>query len=134
MKFKLDENLGNRGAEILAAAGHDVSTVFEQSLTGAEDRHLIERCREEGRCLVTLDLDFANPLVFVPSHYAGIAVLRLPPRSSHADLHALARTLVTALERESIEGELWIVEPGRVRIHQELAAPDSVEGKGDALT
>lgn len=44
----------------------------------AEEAALIELCRQEGRAIVTLDLDFANPLRFKPSHFSGIAVLRLP--------------------------------------------------------
>ncbi len=119
MKLKLDENLGLRGKAILLAAGHDVCTVVEQSLAGYEDRALIERCHTEGRGLVTLDLDFANPLVFQPSQYPGIAVLRLPPRPSHADLLALVQTLANALEHDPIVGKLWIVEPARIRIYQE---------------
>ena len=83
MKFKLDENIGQRGRQILLDAGHDVSTVDEQSLTGATDADLIEASRAEERCLVTLDLDFANPLTFAPRRYPGIAVLRLPENSSH---------------------------------------------------
>jgi len=31
----------------------------------------------KNRCIVTLDLDFLNPLVFPPEDYSGIAVLRL---------------------------------------------------------
>ncbi len=119
MKLKLDENLGLRGKTILEGAGHDVCTVVEQSLAGHEDRALIERCRADGRGLVTLDLDFANPLVFLPSQYPGIAVLRLPPRPSLADLLALVQTLANALEHDPIEGKLWIVEPARIRIYQE---------------
>ena len=122
MKLKLDENLGLRGKSILASAGHDVCTVFEQSLTCYEDRDLIERCKAEGRCLVTLDLDFANPLVFLPSQYAGIAVLRLPPRPSQEDILALVQTLANALENDPIAQKLWIVEPGRIRIYQESPA------------
>lgn len=115
MKLKLDENLGNRGAATLRSAGHEVATVFEQALVTASDRKVIDVCAAEGRCLVTLDLDFANPLSFDPAAYSGIAVLRVPPMVSQAVLDELVRTLVAALATEDIAGKLWIVEPGRVR-------------------
>jgi predicted nuclease of predicted toxin-antitoxin system len=119
LKLKLDENLGRRSEEILVAAGHDVSTVRQQHLEGVVDADLIERCRTEKRGLVTLDLGFANPLTFLPSRYAGIAVLRLSQKPSAAHLATLVRTLAEALESEQLEGKLWIVESGRVRIYQE---------------
>jgi hypothetical protein len=69
--------------------------------------------------LVSLDLDFANPLRFKPSQYPGIAVLHLPPKPSEADLTNLMHTFARALANDSIAGKLWIVEPGRVRVYQE---------------
>jgi predicted nuclease of predicted toxin-antitoxin system len=119
VKFKLDENLGRRCRDILRAAGHNVSTVASERIHGIADTELIERCRAENRCLVTLDLGFANPLTFLPSRYSGIAVLRLPAKPSAVDITALVRTLIDALAKEEIEGKLWIVEIGRVRVHQE---------------
>ena len=67
MRLKLDENLGARCLSILAGAGHDVETVPSQGLCSASDEALHAVCRAEGRVLVTMDLDFANPLRFVPS-------------------------------------------------------------------
>jgi predicted nuclease of predicted toxin-antitoxin system len=75
LKFKLDENLGSRCAQLFVEAGHDCSTVLSQGPSGSGDSALIIHCRAEGRTLVTLDLDFANPLLFKPSATHGIAVL-----------------------------------------------------------
>ena len=71
------KNLGHRTITILRRAGHDVTTVAQQNISGISDLDLIDLCKSESRALVTLDLDFANPLRFRPSNYTGIAVLRL---------------------------------------------------------
>lgn len=119
MKLKLDENLGRRAVRFFLQAGHDAATVASEGLGSAADRDLIEACRREGRCLVTLDLEFGNPLLFKPSDYAGIAVLRLPRKPGHDDLRAAVETLIGAFRKENIDGRLWIVQKGRVREYQE---------------
>jgi predicted nuclease of predicted toxin-antitoxin system len=115
VRIKLDENLGNRGAELFRRAGHDVATVPGQHLSGASDHELIDVCRREGRCLVTLDLDFSNPLVFKPWQYPGIAVLRLPHGAMEHELWDACGVLVRGLQVSPITGRLWIVHGGRIR-------------------
>lgn len=107
MRLKLDENLGRVAVEMLRQADHDVTTVSEQGMRGAPDRSVIEMCRAEGRCLVTLDLEFGNPLIFRPSNYHGVAVLRLPRGATPRGLSDGVRTLIGGLQRDSIEGKLW---------------------------
>lgn len=81
-------------------------------------RHLIEVCRHEGRALVTLDVDFANPLIYPPADFPGIAVIRIAKRATAAVLQAGLTTLARALLTEPLAGRLWIVERGRVRVYQ----------------
>jgi predicted nuclease of predicted toxin-antitoxin system len=114
-RIKLDENLGRRGAQLLQDAGHDVSTVYEQQLTSAPDHALIDICRKEDRCLVTLDLDFSNPLVFKPADYAGIAVIRVPSKITAEMIAKRVQVLILALARSEIRGKLWIVQEKGIR-------------------
>ena len=127
MKFKLDENLGRRGAELLQAAGHDVATVYDQGMSGATDEALFAACRDEGRALITLDHDFGQVLRFDPHQSAGIVVLELRSRATTDALLDRLNVFLEVLERQPLGRELWIVEPGRVRIHasDEDASPGS---------
>jgi predicted nuclease of predicted toxin-antitoxin system len=118
MKFKLDENIGNLGQTLLRAEGYDVMTVSEQKLEGTPDFDLYTICLAEQRILVTLDLDFSEVLRFPPEPTAGIIVLRTPGRLSILAIVARMRELAIFLRQSPISHELWIVEPGRVRIHQ----------------
>jgi predicted nuclease of predicted toxin-antitoxin system len=117
VKLKLDENLSRRAGDVVRAAGHDAVSVASQGLGGAPDETLFEVCKREGRALVTLDRDFGQVLRYPPEASAGIVVLEIGPRPTHAALLDRVRELVVLLNARSPEGALWIVEPGRLRIH-----------------
>jgi predicted nuclease of predicted toxin-antitoxin system len=115
VKVKLDENLGKQAAAILIEAGLDVATVADQRLCSSSDAHLLDVCRTEGRCLVSLDLDFANPLRYPPDRFAGLAVVRLPSRVTRTDLAAALSLMASTLKGRDPAGHLWIVETERIR-------------------
>jgi len=118
MKFKLDENFGTRTQQLFQVAGHDVQTVRSQELKGCSDFHLFEICCTEQRCLVTLDLDFSDVTRFPPAKTAGIVIIRVPQNPSLTLLERLIQQMLQALTKMSVEKKLWIVEVGRIRIHQ----------------
>jgi predicted nuclease of predicted toxin-antitoxin system len=118
MRFKLDENFGTRTQRIFKSTGHDVQTVREESLQGASDQHLYEVCCTEQLCLVTLDLDFANVTHFPPEETGGIAVIRVPRNPSLSLLERLVRQFLQSVDQMPVEKKLWIVEVGRLRVHQ----------------
>jgi len=117
VKFKLDENIGRRGLELMRSAGHDVMTVREQNLQGSSDDALFVVCKDEMRVLVTLDHDFGQVLRFPPATGPGVVIIEIGPTGSNDALLGRLRDLLTMLDTQEVSGRLWIVEPGRVRIH-----------------
>jgi predicted nuclease of predicted toxin-antitoxin system len=114
MRFKLDENLDHRLIRLFVAHGHDVETVRGEGLSGRPDQEIYEVAVAEHRTLVTLDLDFANPLRFPAAGTRGVVVLRV----HRPTLSAVEQTLQKAMARfteQALENRLWIVEPGRIR-------------------
>jgi len=118
MKFKLDENFGSRTQELFRSAGHDIKSVLDEKIQGCSDKNLYKICCKEKRCLVTLDIDFADITRFSPSLCDGIAVIRLPINPSIVLLGQLINQFLNALDKTPMKKRLWVVEMGRIRIHE----------------
>jgi predicted nuclease of predicted toxin-antitoxin system len=117
VRIKADENIGRRGIELIRDAGHDVMTVHEQQLAGATDVAVFHACAAEDRTLVTLDRDFGQVLRFPPEHSAGIVILVLGGPASLQLLLDRLRDFLALASTRPVDGALWIVEPGRLRVH-----------------
>jgi predicted nuclease of predicted toxin-antitoxin system len=115
-KFKVDENLPEVAAKILRDAGFEAETVLGEGLGGATDSALAVVCLEEGRALVTLDLDFSDIKTYPPEAYPGFIVLRIHNHSiSH--ISAIMKKVVALLQSERLAGTIWSVDERRVRIY-----------------
>lgn len=125
MNFKLDENFGTRTQRVFHELGHTADSVNDEGLGGASDKTLYQVCREQGLCLVTLDLDFSDVLRFPPQETGGIVVLRCPRNPSLRLLERMVRQFLAMIGRRTQLGEitperqLWIVEIDRIRVHQQ---------------
>lgn len=118
MNFKIDENLPAECAALLREAGFGADTVAEENLAGADDSAIARSVRAEGRVLITLDLDFANIRAYPPSAQPGIIVLRLKRQDKRAVI-GLVRRIISAMKTRLPAGDLWIVEPDRIRFRVE---------------
>lgn len=117
MKFKIDENLPAEFAAVLGEAGFEAATVAEERLSGTTDSALLELCRTEERVLVTLDLDFANVQSYPPETHSGIIVFRSKSQDKLTLIDLLKR-IVPVLKGRSAAGQLWIVQPDRIRYRE----------------
>lgn len=113
-RFKVDENLPVEVVQALIGGGHDAMSAEEQGLAGAPDEELAKVSREEGRVLVTLDLDFADIRSYPPERFPGVVVLRLARQDKASALRATERVL-SVLSTMAPSGRLFIVEDERVR-------------------
>ena len=117
MRFKLDENFDLRLVPMVAEGGHDVDTVQGEGLSGSQDDAVYQVCRRTSRTLITLDLDFANPMRFPPTESEGIVVVR-PPRPTLPLLRTTLASVMPELRSRPLKGRLWVVEPGRIREYE----------------
>jgi len=116
VRLKLDENLGDRLRPLLAGHGHDIETVVDEGLGGADDAQAAA-AHSETRMLITLDLDFSDITRSPPGSHPGIVVIRVPE---------LLPSLVTAaltglLARHSLDdlaGCVVIAQLGGIRIRR----------------
>ncbi len=115
MRFKLDENLPVEMVALLRESGHDATTILEQDMGGELDPDVAAVCQREARALVTFDTDVADIRAYPPEEYAGLLVFRLRQQDKPSVLGVLQR-LLPLLNRETITGQLWIVEENRVRV------------------
>jgi uncharacterized protein DUF5615 len=111
VESKLDENVHGAAAD-LAALGHDARTFHEQALASRPGTDVAAAIKAERRCLVTFDLDFADPRLFPRSEFAGLVVLRLHRPTARRRLECITRFSAT---ESDVVGQHWIVWEFRAR-------------------
>ena len=89
-------------------------TARDEGLLGATDELISEAARQETRVLITLDRDFCDIRSYPPVTHSGIIVLR-PSTQDRDTVSGMLRRLLISLSHETPVGELWIVEPDRIR-------------------
>jgi predicted nuclease of predicted toxin-antitoxin system len=115
MRIKLDENMPLSLAALLRSAGHNVSTVPEENLSGEGDPLVLETAIKEGRLLMTFDVDFGDIRAYPVGSHAGVVVFRLHDQRWAVLKEPAERLLVSGL-LERIEQGIAIVDENRIRV------------------
>lgn len=115
MRFKIDENIPVEVCDALRTDGHDVHTVPEEDMTGADDATLMARVAEEQRVMLTLDKGIADVRTYPPQDYAGIVLFR-PDSAGRESVAAFILEHMPGLLTRELAGRLFIVSAQGVRM------------------
>jgi len=102
-------------ADGLGGPSYKTANYAREPYSSQADADVAAVCQQEGRVLVTLDLDFADIRAYPLADYLGIVVLLLARLDKRRVLSIMQR-LMTLVERGPLAGKPWIVDESSVRV------------------
>lgn len=117
MKFLADMGVSQTTVRALRDVGHDVVHLVELGLERLNDSSILGKAREEGRTVLTFDLDFGELLAIAGSRLPSVILFRLrdaTPASVNVRLMQVVTECAAALDA----GAIVTVEEGRYRVRR----------------
>lgn len=115
MKFLVDMDVSDAAARFLRGLGFDATHLRESGLQRLQDPKVLAKARDEGRILVTHDLDFPSLMAASGSSMPSVVVFRLKDmRPQNVNRHL--EELVSQHAEELKEGVIVSVTEARFRI------------------
>ena len=115
MKFLVDMGLSPRSAAFLRGLGHDAVHLHDVGLDRLSDTNILTVALEEGRVILTHDLDFGDLMAASKAHLPSVVIFRLRNMSAdHVDRY-LRILLANYLDR-LIAGVVISVTEREIRI------------------
>lgn len=119
MRFLIDANMPRSLAPRLEAATHEVVDIRDIAQPGIDDEDIFEIAQDQGRVILTQDVEFGDILKYPLGAHAGIVVVRV----KNIRPKLLVELVCSAIETlpDNFAGSVAIIEPGRVRLrmHEE---------------
>lgn len=116
LRFLIDEDLPRSLENVFKQYGYEAVHVLSAGLRGKSDAEIAEFARQNGLCLITGDLGFANIRDYPPAEYPGFVVLRIPSVAGSNWIRRVVEEWLLSGYAEQAAHCLTIVEPGRVRL------------------
>jgi predicted nuclease of predicted toxin-antitoxin system len=117
-RFLVDEDLPRSLVRAIRDAGFEADHVIDAGLRGQSDGAIFDHAVTNAMTLVSADVGFANVLRFPLGAHAGIVVTRFPNETSTATTNAHIVRALGDLSDEELQGNLVILEPGRLRLRR----------------
>ncbi|MBE9059504.1 DUF5615 family PIN-like protein [cf. Phormidesmis sp. LEGE 11477] len=124
MKLLLDQGLPLSAAALLRDAGIDTTHVGEVDMAEAEDIEIIQKARDEGYVVTTLDADFHTLLALDEAISPSVIRIRIERLRARA-LADLLLTTINECAEELEQGSAVTIEPSRIRIRRLPLLPNA---------
>lgn len=115
MKFFADMGISPDTVSWLRNQGHDAVHLHERGWDRLPDGEILERARDEGRVLLTHDLDFGQLLALSKATSPSVIVFRLADMRPDSVNRHLARVLKQAAD-DLARGAIVSVREGQIRV------------------
>lgn len=117
MKLLLDQGLPRSTARLLRETGIDTVHVSKIGYSTSEDAVILERGREEGSTVVTLDADFHTLLALSGDTSPSVIRIRIEGLKGETAAN-LIRTVLIQCEEDLKHGAVVTVEQTRIRVRR----------------
>ncbi len=117
--FLADENISPESADYLEALGYPCRSLRRDGPWGLSDAEIVALARQEGRIVLTHDLDFGEIYYFSTAGEVGMVVLRLRDQTVEAVNDVLGRFLQAGvLTEEELRHALVILSENTYRVYR----------------
>jgi predicted nuclease of predicted toxin-antitoxin system len=118
-KFVIDEDMPRSTAKTLLANGFEALDIRDYGLRGKNDDEVFKFAQTNRAVFLTGDLGFGNLLHFPVGTHSGILIAHFPNEISPFELNKQIIKAVLGLKEDDFNGNLIIIEPGKLRIRRQ---------------
>ena len=115
MKFLADMGISPRSAAFLGRLGHDAVHLHDESLDRLSDASILSKALDEGRVVLTHDLDFGDLVAASGARLPSVVTFRL--RNMSADhVNRYLQLILADYQERLIAGAVISVTEGQIRV------------------
>jgi predicted nuclease of predicted toxin-antitoxin system len=116
LKLLVDEDLPRSTAAMLKSLDIDALDLRDIGLKGAPDAEVFKYAQNEGRIIITRDVEFGNILKYPVGNHCGIIIIRIPNTYIRDKILEIIRNFFIEVDKNKLMNSLVILEAEKYRI------------------